>query len=315
MTANETPMMPLPVAPGVLAGNAMCIGSMIAWAAAFPIADKLLETWDPLSLITMRFALAVALLMLVWFARDGAARVLRANWLRGIWVGGIGFGLGAWLLLVAQKLTDPVTVAVIAASMPVAGAILEVLFDGRRLRGRFLLGLAASVTGGTVAVFGVTSGGESLWLGGLAGLGSVILFAWGSRAAVHSFPELSAVGRTTITLAGGLVMTGAILTVAYLLGLAAVPVEAFFDPRQMLYLVIFALGALALSQLLWIAAVGRLGIAIASLHLNVAPFYVMLILLALGAGWNWQQALGAGIVGLGVLVAQWQPRRRQPPYA
>jgi hypothetical protein len=30
----------------------------------------------------------------------------------------------------------------------------------------------------------------------------------------------------------------------------------------------------------------------------------MLILFAFGAAWNWQQALGAAVVGLGVLVAQ-----------
>ena len=63
-------------------------------------------------------------------------------------------------------------------------------------------------------------------------------------------------------------------------------------------------GSLALSQVLWIKSVGRLGIGLAALHINAAPFYVMLILFAFGAPWNWTQALGAAIVGLGVLVAQ-----------
>ena len=61
---------------------------------------------------------------------------------------------------------------------------------------------------------------------------------------------------------------------------------------------------LSLTQMLWIAAVGHLGIGVASLHMNAAPFYVMLFLFALGDPWNWTQAFGALIVGAGVLIAQ-----------
>jgi hypothetical protein len=41
-----------------------------------------------------------------------------------------------------------------------------------------------------------------------------------------------------------------------------------------------------------------------SLHINATPFYVMLILFALGGSWDWTQALAAAVVGLGVLIAQ-----------
>jgi drug/metabolite transporter (DMT)-like permease len=62
--------------------------------------------------------------------------------------------------------------------------------------------------------------------------------------------------------------------------------------------------SLSISQFLWIKAVGRLGIGIASFHLNGAPFFVMLILLILGGGWNWQQALGALVLVAGVMISQ-----------
>jgi drug/metabolite transporter (DMT)-like permease len=79
-------------------------------------------------------------------------------------------------------------------------------------------------------------------------------------------------------------------------------------------LAIFAIGAMALSQLLWISAVGQLGIALSSLHINATPFYVMLMLFALGGSWSWTQALAAAIVGIGVLVAQdLIPLRRRHP--
>ena len=46
-------------------------------------------------------------------------------------VGGIGFGFGAILLLVSQKMSDPVTPAIVAAMMPIAGAAIEVVLDKR----------------------------------------------------------------------------------------------------------------------------------------------------------------------------------------
>ena len=67
---------------------------------------------------------------------------------------------------------------------------------------------------------------------------------------------------------------------------------------------IFAIGGLAISQVLWIRSVGHLGIALSSLHINATPFYVMLILFALGGAWNWTQAAAALLVGVGVFIAQ-----------
>ena len=47
-----------------------------------------------------------------------------------------------------------------------------------------------------------------------------------------------------------------------------------------------------------------LGIGIASMHINAAPFYVMIFAVMAGGPWNWAQATGAAIVILGVLIAQ-----------
>ena len=69
-------------------------------------------------------------------------------------------------------------------------------------------------------------------------------------------------------------------------------------------IMLFGVGSLAISQLMWIVAVGHLGIGLASLHINATPFYVMLILFAFGGVWNWLQAFAAVVVAIGVLVAQ-----------
>lgn len=285
-----------------LTANAICMLSMLAWAAGFPAAEILLATWDPLALIAGRLLMAVVFLLPIWVVFDGPQALARARWGRGIIVGGFGFGIGTYLILVGQSISDPVTVTVVAASMPAVGAALEVAFDGRRLRANFVFGMILAVIGGLIAAKANISEG-SAGLGSLLAFASVVLFAWGSRAAVKDFPDLSPIGQTTITLAGAAVFSVVAFVLAWSAGLD-VGVSAPVDMSQMGYLAIYALGAMALSQLLWIMGIGRLGIALAAVHINAAPFYVMLIVVALGGAWNWAQAAGAILIGLGVVVSQ-----------
>ncbi len=283
-------------------GNAFGVASMLTWAAGFPAAEMLLESWPPLTLITARFVIAVAILLPIWILLDGRAAVFGAKWGRGTVMGGICFGMGAYLLLLAQFYTDPVTVALIASTAPIAATLIEMVTGQRRLRRNFVYGLLASVLGGYVAT---GSGGLSaeLGLGALCAVASCFLFAWGSFAAVRDFPDLSPTGRSTITLAGGCLMTGLLLLGTHAVGLDMVPTKPV-DDTQFSLLVLYAVASMALSQVMFIASVGRLGIAVASFHINTAPFYVMLILLLLGSAWSWPQAVGAAIVGLGVILSQ-----------
>jgi len=296
----------LPARHGPLAANLICMASMLVWAVGLPAADVLIAVLPPLAITALRLVLAAAVLLPLWALADGGSALRRAPWGRGIGVGGIGFGFGAYLLIVAQARTDAVTVAVIAATMPVVGIALECLLDGRRLTLALIVGLGLSLAGGLLA-YGARIGGFGLGLGALAAFGSVLAFTWGSRAAVTAFPGLTAIGRTTITLSGAAIVTLAAALVASAFG-AETPDWALIGPRQFGALVLYAVTGLALSQVLWILSVGKLGIGLASLHINAAPFYVMAILFTLGGPWNGTQALGAAIVGAGVLVAQSRPR-------
>lgn len=284
-----------------LSGNALGMASMMAWAAGFPAAEILLDTWPPLALITARFLMAVGILIPVWAMTDGLAVLRRARWGRGTWVGSISFGFGAWLLLLAQSLTDPVTVALIASATPIAATLLELAQRTRRLSRNFGFGLAASVIGGVVATSGASP--AHLGIGAACAIVSVFLFSWGSLMTVRDFPELSPIGRTTVTLAGGMLAMCLVALAASAIGIDVLP-RVRVTPDQFGLLMIYALAGMALSQVMWIASVGRLGVAVASFHINVAPFYVMLLMLALGGGWNWTQLAGAAIVALGVVLSQ-----------
>lgn len=138
-------------------------------------------------------------------------------------------------------------------------------------------------------------------------IASGFLFAWASNAAVRDFPELSPVGRSTITFSGAAIFTWVVFCIASLFGVAELP--SAIDTQQFGLLAIYSLAAMALSQILFIASVGRLGIALTSFHVNIAPFYVMVMLVALGGAWDWRAAAGAAIVSIGVLIAQ-DPQNR-----
>jgi len=279
---------------------------MLIWAAGLVAGDILIPHIPPLPLAALRAGTAALALLPVWWLIEGFAPFRTAPWGRALVIGGIGIGIGALLLVIAQSMTDAVTVAVISAATPVVGIALECLLDGRRMTWAMVVGLLLSVLGGILAL-DWSQGGVSLGLGAASAFAAVLAFTWASRATVTAFPDLTALGRTTVTITGGAAIAIAMAGIGVLFDAPATDWAAL-GWREVGAIVAFGVGALAVSQTLWIIAVGRLGIGLASLHMNTASFYVMLIVFLAGGLWDWQRAFGAAVVVLGVLVAQGQRR-------
>jgi hypothetical protein len=276
--------------------------SMLVWAMGLPAADLLIGPVPALPLTAARIAIAALCLLPLWWWIEGTQALRTAHWAKGVLVGGLGIGVGAFLLVLGQGKTSVVTVAVISAATPVVAIAMEVLLDGRKLTLALVLGVLLSLCGGVMALGGAGDG-LGLGLGALLCFGSVVLYTLASRMTVTSFPTLTPLGRTTVTLTGAALATGLAAGANALLG-GAGPDWNVLGWKELGALAVFAIGGLAISQVLWIVSIGSLGIAMSSLHLNATPFYVMLILFVLGGAWDWQQALAATVVGLGVLIAQ-----------
>ena len=288
--------------------NLTCFAAMVMWAFTFPIAEVMIESWGTVALVLVRQSIAVSVLCLFWLGIDGWTSIRTANWFRGITVGGLGFGLGAILFLVGQAMSDPVTPAIAASMMPIIGAILEIVFDGRRLQPKLLFGIVLAICGGLLATGTRLDEGSFGW-GSLLCLCSVIMFAWATRATTHDFRSMSLVGRSAITLVGGVIIVWGVFLVMLVFGLPGTEI-GLLDNQHMAMLVFSAVASTALAQFLWIRGNAGLGILLASFHMNAVPFYVMVIVvLSLDAHWNWWQAAGAVLVG--VLVAQSGARRAQ----
>jgi drug/metabolite transporter (DMT)-like permease len=303
MTAQPIAAPPLPPAPSAVAvqGNVLAAASMVVWAAGFPALDALLATWDPVALVAGRFAMALLLLVPLMLWLEGVPRGM--PWGRAFAFGGVGLAGGSITLILAQAATDPVTVAVIASVSPLTAALVEWASDRRRLSRGFVLGLLASVAGGAIATWGGRATGGDLALGAALAVLSCIVFSWGSHHTVRSLPGQSALAQAVGTMAGGLIAGLIALAVSVALGREALPAGAW-TARDLGLLAVYGMGGMAASQLLFILAIRRIGVGLASFHINGAPFYVMLIMLAFGGTWSWMQALGAAVVGFGVVIAQ-----------
>jgi drug/metabolite transporter (DMT)-like permease len=285
--------------------NLLCLLSMLVWAAGLPAAEYLIEAIPPLPLTALRMVLASALLLPLWWWREGAEAIRRAPWGRGILIGWLMLGMAGILLVVAQANSDPVTVAIVTATMPVMGIALECAATGRRVTQYLIIGLILSIAGGVMA-YAEAMGGFHLGIGALAALGLIACYTLGSHLTITALPGMTPLGRCTLTLGGAALATTLVAIGGAIVGAPAVDWTAL-GLREGMALLVFAVFGLALAQLFWIRAIGHLGIGIASLHMNAAPFYVMVFMVALGESWNWIQAAGAAIVAAGVLIAQIQP--------
>ncbi len=287
----------------LLNANLICMTSMLIWAAGLPAADMLIPLLIPEQLNALRMTLAGGFLVILWAALEGFGPLKRTNWLKGIAVGSL-IGLGAWFLIRGQALGGAVTAAVISSTLPVVGITLEVILDGRKITPALVIGLILSLIGGALTLDpgGAAAGGSMIW-GAVLCFGSVVSFTIGSRLTVTAFPNETPVGRTAVTLFGAAVAALVVAGVQVATG-TAMPDFAGWGVREIGAILLFSVGALGVSQIMWIMSVERLGIGLSALHINAAPFYVMLILFALGGVWSWPQALAAALVGLGVLIAQ-----------
>jgi drug/metabolite transporter (DMT)-like permease len=286
----------------LLAANLICLASMVIWAAGLPAGNLIVPHMPPVALTAARAALAALVLVPVWWALEGSGAFRSADWLRGAWVGFVALGLASVFVVIALALTDSVTVAIVTATMPVAGIALECFADRRPFTGAIALGLLLSLIGGLIGLSG-GAGSLDLGLGALAALLSVLCYTWGSRETVRALPGMTALGRSTVTVTGAAVV---MLIAAFADGLIrdTWPNWSAIGMTEFAGLAMFGIGSMAVSQLLWIVSVGRIGIGAASLHMNAVPFYVMLIVFLFGGPWNWWQAAGAAVVVTGALIAQ-----------
>ncbi len=285
-----------------LYSNFFCISAMVLWASGFPAKDILLLNFDPLFVYVLGLLLASIIALLIWFMFEGYINLKSFPILKCLLYGGFGFGAGGCIFIYAQSLSNAVTVAIAAAFMPIFGTILEILSDNRVLKLQYLIGLIVSIIGGIVMTFGFEDNSYYIW-GLLCSLPGVFLFAWGSREITKTLPNYSKIAQGSISILGAAIF----VCVPYIMikfDSGYISILKAMTLEQIYCIIIFAAFGISISQVLWIVGVSKLGIAMASIHMNSAPFYVMVFVFFLGGSWIWVQFFALILVVIGVFLTQ-----------
>jgi drug/metabolite transporter (DMT)-like permease len=151
----------------------------VVWGSTYLAIAVAERTMPPLLMLSLRFAIAGALLF-AWTIRRGAARPSRREWVGAAVVGGMLLVVDTGLLALAEKRVATGVAALLIASVPLFMAVIDRAAFGTRFRGRAVLGIGTGLVGvGLLA----GAGGTVDPLGAVALLVAALSWAGGSAYA------------------------------------------------------------------------------------------------------------------------------------
>ena len=285
-----------------LQGNLLAMLSMLLWATSFPITDVLLNTWDPLSLALVRLSgagLVLALLVMI--------RMRSCTWQNwplkdALLTGALGIGIGTALMNFGIRYSNPINVAVIATTVPVVSIIMGVLRGEERITLKVAIAICLSLAGGVLVSASSLQTQAGFEGGELLMITAVILWTWYSRVSVTRLLVIPALPRVMLgMIAGGMALLP-IIAIVHWGGLAELSFSSTStDLLFVTWLCVFAVGA---GMVYWMMSAERIGVTVAAIHINVVPFYVLILMLLFGGSLLLAQVAGAMLVATGVVIAQ-----------
>jgi len=278
-----------------------------SWGANMPVTKVMLRYYDLIPMAALRTMAATAsLILLLWMIEGG--RALRVD-----------VGLGRFLLLSLMmasffaiyafglQYSNPITVAAVQVAGPLVASVTVRLVSGLRFDPGFGVALALTVLGGFILSAGSLFGTGSVTFGGgeiivllsnvLWTLYSIKAQAWFSRAS-----QLHRAYVASLSAMGWLILASVGLIVV---GWTRSPLGVS-DPWIWTQLITVAILASGVGSYCWNVGAGRLGVAVASLWVNLVPFFAVIWSMAYGFIPNAYQIVGGLVALSGVVYMQWR---------
>ncbi|MCA0246811.1 MAG: DMT family transporter [Proteobacteria bacterium] len=278
-----------------------------SWGANVPISKVMLAHFDLIPLSALRAALATVVLILMVAAVEGI-RSLRIDvgLRRFLLLGLIMAGFFAMYTLGIQ-FSNPISAAAVQVAGPLVAAVTVRLATGMRFDPGFGVALVLTVLGGAILAAGSLFGRGQVTLGGgeFIVLASNALWTYYSLKAQAWFDRASQLHRTyvaSLSAMGWLILLALVMVGA---GWARPPIgEA--DGWIWTQLVLLAVFASGFGGYFWNVGASRLGVAVASLWVNLVPFFAVLWSMAYGFMPNAYQIVGGLVALSGVVYMQWR---------
>ncbi len=282
--------------------------TVIAWGSTAPVINELLKEWDPITLVAARFMLTTAI-FLVWLriAEGGFLGRGMIPWRPVLILGGI-LALFSAFLTIAIRLSDPITIAVIGAAGPVSASLINRFLAGENPPKAVLAALPVVVIGGIIAdvdIAALMDGRDAFHFKGgeIIMVGCVFLWPLYSALVQRWFDGMSQLRRTALSFASAtpMILFGTAILLA--LGVEEIPAR-MPDARGWGLFLWTSLATSILGTFLWNVSVGRIGVVIATMFLNLIPAVAIVIAMMFGIEPRMEQLVGCALVVAAVAQAQ-----------
>jgi drug/metabolite transporter (DMT)-like permease len=278
-----------------------------SWGANVPVSKVMLQHFDLIPMSAIRTAVAsVALgLLLLLVEGVGALRIdvgARRFVLLGLMMGGF-FAM----YTLGIQFSNPISAAAVQVAGPLVSAVTVRLVTGLKFDPGFPVALVLTLLGGVILASGSFTAGGHVTLGG----GEIVVLLSSALWTVYSlkaqawFDRASQLHRTyvaSLSAMGWLVLASLVLIA---LGWERSPLSVT-DGWVWTQLLAVALFASGLGGYFWNVGASRLGVAVASLWVNLVPFFAVLWSMAYGFMPNAYQIVGGLVALSGVVYMQWR---------
>jgi drug/metabolite transporter (DMT)-like permease len=283
-----------------------------SWGANLPVTKVMLGHFDLMPMAAVRTAAATAALAVLLWAVEGR-RALRIDLPFGRFLA-LGFMMAAFFACYAFGiyLSNPITAAAVGIAGPLVSAATVWLVTRQAFDPGFGVALALTVTGGLIlSASSLLGRGDATFRGGeiivllsnsLWTLYSIKAQAWFDRAS-----QLHRAYVASLSALGWLVLCAAAL-VAFGGARSPFGVDNGWVWTQLIATAVLASG---LGGYYWNVGASRLGVPIASLWVNLVPFFAVLWAMVYGFMPNAYQIVG-GVVALSGVVYMQARKLRTP---
>ena len=278
-----------------------------SWGANVPVSKVMLAHFDLIPMSAIRTAVAGAALGLLLLLVEGAKALridldFRRFALLGLMMGGF---FAVYTL--GLQFSNPITAAAVAVAGPLVSAVTVRLVTGLRFDPGFPVALALTLLGGVILVSWTLVGAGAVTFGG----GEVVVLLSNSIWTLYSikaqawFDRASQLHRAYVASLSAFGWTMLFSVILIALGWSRSPL-AVTDGWAWTQLIGIALFASSLGSYFWNIGASRLGVAVASLWVNLVPFFAVLWSMAYGFMPNAYQIAGGLVALSGVVFMQWR---------
>jgi drug/metabolite transporter (DMT)-like permease len=285
-----------------------------SWGANVPITKVMLAHFDLIPMSAIRTASASVILAVLLLLVEGrrALRIelgFRRFALLGLMMG----GFFAFYTLGIQ-FSNPITAATVAVAGPLVSAVTVRLVTGLRFDPGFPVALTLTLLGGAILASSTLAGSGPVTFGG----GEIILLLSNSLWTLYSlkaqawFDRASQLHRTYVASLSAMGWMIVLSVVLIAVGWTRSPL-AVTDAWAWTQLLTVAVLASGFGGYFWNVGASRLGVAVASLWVNLVPFFAVLWSMAYGFVPNAYQIVGGLVALSGVVYMQWRRLQTATP--